>query len=1018
MQKLMPALLTFFLCCLYIGLLHAQKWQGQVFANHVPIPSIIINKTQHQQTFSEYDGYFKLRAKIGDSISVQYYQHVGRSLGPRFYMTTGWADLPQDTNFTWQGQDSIFLVYPEAQFCATGVIYKPLSDKSTHFNNLGSRHKYHPYQLIQGKIPGVVISRPGGDPNYDYQVQIRGLHSAIYKGFSYFPTANGYNEQFNLGQPLVVVDDIPGVSINSIDPRDIANIEVLKDAASLAAYGMRGANGVIKIETNRADPYTRGLDYSTSLSIDQAVNPDRGIDAATYRRLINGPFQGANRDLGATNDWYQLISRTGISQSHNLAVHGMALKTPYRLSATFREVNGIAQKSGFDQINTLLNFQKVVLKGKGNLTGLFAFNQRNSTEVNPDVFRTATLMNPTAPIFNDTAALTGSYYQPRVFALSNPLAMLNWESHENAFQTFTAGLNGSFLLFSNIYGSFNTSFQHNRDTYGWASSDRTFGGYGGFSSWEERKLAHWYLNAQLARTFYFKNQHLLVEMGYGTQTWNGRGVHREGISTSQNLISYRPLIDVQGKPAFLTHDDPYRESDAMPALFSQFQYTLRERWFAQGSLRREGFTRLGNQKWVTYPSLAIGGKLISGAKLINELRVRLAYGVTGNIPPKNHATELLILPNNPVYINGEFKPGIYYPFVPNPNLQAEQRRELNLGFEAELFKQRLQVYLDVYQSHSSNLLWQYTTYTEVPSTDILYSNVHFENRMELSNRGIEIQLNLAAVQNSKITWQTNLSIAHNRTKLESPFPSNTPGQTINSIEAGSPGSPGLCCTNLQLLENGQAIGEFYGQISDGIDANGQWKLRDLNGDNHPDPTRDRARLGNAQPDLTFGWGNNLQWKQFSAQVFWRGALGHHLMNLFDLFYSNPQRLKEFAGYNIPEIALSPAFANLRSSYSPISSYFVQNASFLRLDNLSIAYRFSKKMLKKQDFILSLSVQNLFTVTSFRGNDPEVRLSNVGTPLLPGLVNPNYSGNQGNLNVLDRGRYPLTRSFTIGARLIL
>lgn len=1017
MQKLIPSLYVLFLCLLCSGLLQAQNWKGRVFtANKTTTSAIITNKTQHKQTFSEADGQFKLKAKIGDSISVQFFQQAGgRSLGPRFSVTTGWSGLPKDTSFIWQGQDSVFLSDPDFDFCAMGVIMKPISDKNTHFQYLGPRSHYHPYQLIQGKIPGAVISRPGGDPNYDYQVQIRGLHSAIYKGFSHFPTANGYNEQFNLNQALVVVDGFPGVNINSIDPQDIASIEVLKDAASLAAYGMRGANGVVKIQTERADQYTRGIEYSTFLSIDQAKNPDRGIDAATYRRLTatNGTFQGVNRDLGANNDWFKLISRTGLSQAHNLVVHGMALKTTYRLSANFREVNGVAQKSGFDQVNTLLNFQKVVLKGKGNINGLIAFNKRNSTEVNPDVFRSAALMNPTAPIFNDTSGLAGLYYQPNVFALSNPLAVLNWQSNENTFQTTTAGLNGHFLLFSKIYGTIHTAFQHNRDTYGWASSERTFGGYGGFSSWDERKLAHWYLNAQLSRTWYLKNQQILVQTGYTRQHWNGRGVFREGISTAQNLISYRPLIDVQGNPAFLTRNDPYRESDAMPALFTQVLYTFKDRWFAEASIRREGFTRLGKEKWATYPALTIGGKILWGTKLIDELRMRISYGVTGNIPPKNHATELIVLPGGPVYVNGEFKPGIYYPFVPNPNLRPERRRELNLRLEAELFDQHMQVYIDLYKSYSSDLLWQYNTATE--ST---FSNAYFENRMEMSNQGVEIWLNLEPTKYSKVDWRVTLNLAHNLSTLESPFPSNVPGATISSQAAGYPGSPGFCCTQLQLLENQKPIGQFYTYQAEGIDNNGQWKIGDLNGDKLINEATDRTITGVAQPTLTLGLGNTLGWKNFTLNVFWRGAFGHDLLNVFNLFYANPQRLKDTPGYSIPEVALSPRFAKLRSNTTPVSDYFVENASFLRLDNLSIAYDFPQSVQKKQHLSLYLRAQNLLTISSFTGNDPEVRLSNVGTPLLPGIVNPNYSGSNRDLNIFDRGRYPITQTLVFGATLKL
>lgn len=1021
MQKLMPKQLLFFLYLLCSASLSAQNWKGQVImvyenGDKNTFPAIINNKNQNKITFAEDDGRFRIKAEIGDTIYIHPIGKFQVSVGYRFSSPAFYTTVPGDTSFVWKGQDSIYLPVSVPEISEEISVPKPISiytqKLTTNAFSLGNF--YNPYQLIQGKIPGVVISRPGGDPNYDYQVQIRGLHSAIYTSFANLPTSNGYNQQFNLDQPLVVVDGAPGWSLNSIDPQDIASIEVLKDAASLAAFGMRGANGVINIQSKKGAIHSRGIEYSTYLAMDMATKPDRGIDAATYRSLIKGTFQGVNRDLGANNDWYKLISRTGFSQAHNLALNGSKQSSSYRLALNFREVNGVAKKSGFDQLNALLNVQKQLQNGRGNISGLFAFNRRSTAEVNPDVFRTAALMNPTAPIFADTPALSGNYYQPNVFGLSNPLSILNWQTFENSYQTLSAGVNAQVELPAKIRGEIHSAFQHNLDTYGWAYSERNYGGYTGFNSWKESKLAHAYFNAQLSRGWNWNQNNLKALVGYSYQRWDGRGVWREGASTSENLISYRPLIDLTEKPDHVDRDTPYRESDVMPAWYAQARYTFKRRWFAQTTWRREGFTRLGANKWANYPSITVGGVLVQRGRLINELRMRAGYGVTGNLPPKNYATKLIVQTNGePIYSNGEFKPGIFYPFVPNPNLQAEQRRELNLGFDLELLSQRMQLYIDLYKSHSSQLLWQYSTST----TSAAFSNNFFENRMEMSNQGIEIQLHLAAINEPDLTWRSNLSLAHNRTKLESPFPT---GQNTdnNTLMAGSPGSPGFCCAMLQLLENQQNIGQFYGYRSEGISNSGQWIIQDLNGDDRVSELNDRTYIGNAQADLTFGWDNHLRWKNLSLNMFWRGAVGHDLMNVFNLFYANPQRLKEISGHSIPQVALSPEFSKLRSSTGYISDYFVQNATFFRLDNLSIAYDFTKNPQKEHNLQIYLSAQNLFTLTSFSGNDPEVRLSNIGAPLLPGIVNPNYGGNVRNLNFLDRGRYPITQTLVVGAKLKL
>lgn len=1017
-------LCTFFVSLLLLasGHLFAQEWQGLILKqydqfNPQPTSAAIFNKTQNKRTYSDEHGAFRVKASVGDSITidnhVQYHQEI-----PDFRFTIGFGSdyKIKDTTFIWKGQDTIFLPVILPELVEDGHRIRLLTDKQqilkSKYFNPGNR--FDPYQLIQGKIPGVVVTRPGGDPNYAYQVQIRGLHSAIYNRFAYFPTATGYNEQFNLTQPLVVVDGLPGLALNSVDPQDIASIEVIRDVASLAEYGMRGANGVIVIQTKRGKTRSRGLEYSTYFAMDRASNPDLGISAATYRNLIgsNGKYQGVNQDLGATTDWYKSITRTGFSQAHNLALSGSSLSSAYRLAVNLRQVNGIAKKSDFDQVNALFNFQQDIAKGKGGLSGIFSISRRNTSEVSPDIFRNAALMNPTAPIRSDTG-----YYAPRLFGLYNPVALQEQNTYENAYQTITAGLTGYWKLFKGVVAKVQTGYQHNQDGYGWALAEKVPGGYSSNAAWEERRLRHWYLNGQLEGNWYWKKNTLQTKLGYVLQRWDGKGVDRQGLSFEYLKPSYRPLINYAGnEPGWLVDEKTYRESDEMPAIFGQAQYTFNGKWFVQGNLRREGFTRLGeSNKWALYPAVTLGGTLIQFKNPIDHLGIRLGYGITGNIPPKSHATHQLILPNgSTVFVDGQFKPGIYYPYIPNPNLQSEIRKEINLALDFTLFGERLQGQVQFYRSRSSNLLWQYPT-----SNGDGFSEQKFENAMALRNQGVEIQLNINAIQTRNLHWQSNLNFAHNRTILDASFPKSSPESISNQLTVGSPGSPGYCCLNLELLQDQKPIGQFYTTQTEGIGQDGQWKFKDVNGDGIYNEPTDKTVTGNAQPTLTLGWDNTIAWNRFSFNVFWRGAFGHDLLNVFNLFYANPQALKNNLGYSIPQVALSGDFSRLTVPFNPVSDYFVQNASFLRLENLSLAYDvpFAKPGSRKS-LNLYFSVQNLLTFTSFTGNDPEIRLSNLGAGLVPGLVNPNYFGIQRSLKDVDRGRYPLTRTLTIGAKLKL
>jgi TonB-dependent starch-binding outer membrane protein SusC len=274
-----------------------------------------------------------------------------------------------------------------------------------------------------------------------------------------------------------------------------------------------------------------------------------------------------------------------------------------------------------------------------------------------------------------------------------------------------------------------------------------------------------------------------------------------------------------------------------------------------------------------------------------------------------------------------------------------------------------------------------------------------------------------AIQAKDLHWQSNLSVSRNQTIFAATFPKINDFDNPNQLRLGSVGSPGYCCGNVQVIENQQPIGQFYTLQSEGINANGQWKNRDLNNDGVVNE-RDQTRTGNAQPALLLGWDNTLNWKRFSINVFWRGVLGHDQMNIFHLFYANPSNLSS-TSQNILEVALSGDFARLNAPFNPLSDYFIENSSFLRLENLSLGYDLPiANPQKKRKLHLYLSTQNLLTLTGFSGNDAEPRLINQNSPLIPGMVNANHWHLSRGLSWVDRGRYPLTRSLVLGARVKL
>jgi iron complex outermembrane receptor protein len=1015
------SLLLFFSFLLTLSL-HGQKWHGQVSDGKLSFPATIINHTRHKITFATSNGRFLIPAEKGDSITVKPHPYADGGLTELDYSKHFIYEGDYgDTTFIWSGQDSITFDSDRSNPLADSNVAlwtRPTFDKNQIIKekNFTPGNRYDPLQLIQGKIPGVVISRPGGDPNYAYQMQIRGLHSAIYPGFSNFSTTNGYNEQFGITQPLVVVDGMPGVALNTVDPQDIESVEVIRDAASLSTYGMRGANGAIQITTRKGELYKNGVQYSSYVAFDQASKPDLGISADTYRNLTGagGQYAGVGKDLGATTNWYAAISRPGFSHAHNLVLNGSSLKTAYRLSVNLREVNGIAKRSGLSQFNTLFNFQRTLGKNKGKLGGLFSITNRSTSEVNADIFRNAALFNPTAPVFSDTATRSGGYFQPNVYGLYNPVAQLDQQTFEKNYHTISAGLNWEQQFSRRLSSKVDIGYQYNREGYGWVQTpgvQYTTYEKTGSATWDERRLYHWYVNAGLKYEHDLNHGHLETELGYTQQNWQGRGLTREANFFNVTPPAYQPLItDNWRSKGWTIYEDRYQESDLMPAVYAKAKYVYQGNWFAQGSIRREGFTRLGDNKWANYPAVVVGGKIIQSKKIIDLLSFQLGYGETGNIPPKNYATHALLLPSNYVYSNGQYIPGIQFSGTPNTKLRPESRKEWNLGLYYHLLKNRVSGQIQFYRSRSSTLLWQYL-YKQIDGQ----FDAKFENLLALVNRGVEVQINVNVTGRSAISWIARLNFAHNRTLFDASFPVNVPGQSgENQLEVGNVGGPGFCCGGLQVIENKKPIGQFSTYQADGI-VNGQLQIRDLNQDGRL-TTEDKTITGNAQPALTYGWDNNLSWKRFSLNVFWRGALGHRLFNTFNLFYANPQILKT-PGYSIPAVALTKDFSALQNPTYSISNYFLEHASFIRLENLSLSYDlpFGKAAHQQKSIQFYVSVQNLLTISSFNGNDPEVRLSNFGTGLVPGIVNPNYFGYPRNFDYLDRGRYPLTQTWVFGLR---
>ncbi len=848
---------------------------------------------------------------------------------------------------------------------------------------LGNFH--HPWQILQGRIPGLIISRPGGNPLGLANVQLRGAHSIL-----------------GATEPLIVVDGLPGASLHTIDPMDIANIKVLRDAASAAMYGARGANGVIEITTRRGRA-TQALQvsYHGYAALENTTRLPDVLSADTYRRLANDaafPHGNPTYDLAQSTDWAQEITRTGLSQGHHLALAGGYEDTRYRLSLNFRNVNGVATGSGFNQGNALLNVSQGLFKNKLQLHLGGGLTQRHFTDINKDIFYYAALMNPTTPV-RDNNAPFGGYYQPVVFDLTNPVALLEQIQDKGRHTIANLNLGATWQIFAGLDARIRYSTQQQDYERDYTATENAFPlGQGNFTNRSVAKLSNQFFEAALTYQYQHKDHSLRLTGGYAWQDWTndiGAGTNYDLRTLGITLQNVPWPVNKQGAP------QAYKTTTALAAFFGNAQYTYRDWLTASVSVRREGSSRFGdNYRYGSFPAVGAGLDFARLAKLdfAERLNLRAGYGIAGNLPTDGIFANRIFRQRGTVFYNGEFIPAYGPGNNANADLKWEERREFNIGLDFLSANQRLSASLDFYNGRSNDLIYSYF----VPTPPHFFER-QYENMIDFANHGLEIMLWAAPVRKERFAWEIGFNLGADRTSVDAIRPSK--GDPVNSIiPAANLGAAGCCFTEVTELRPGQPLGRFVAwEVAS--TAGGFSQPRDRNGDGLI-TAADFVTTGNGLPRFTYGITNSLRLGAFDLNFLLRGASGHSMVNLHRFALRDPAN---FSRYNLHAAALEPASV---PATMPIDRRFVENASFIRLENLVLSWRVLQKdtggIASLQPYV---AVQHLFTLTNYSGPDPDVRLSNgqVGenffnpNPLLPGLD--------------TRMVYYPTRTFAIGVQAV-
>jgi iron complex outermembrane receptor protein len=864
------------------------------------------------------------------------------------------------------------------------------SVKSDEFNK-GSVQS--PVALIQGKVSGLSISKPGGDPNGDYNIRLRGMSTI----------------GANLG-PLVIIDGVIGGDLNNVDPNDIESINVLKDGSAAAIYGTRGSSGVILVQTKRGKKGTAVVDYNVYTTAEMVAKNTNVMNAAQWRAM--SAEVGLGTDFGGNTDWFKAIEQTAISQAHNISMSGGSDKTSYRASVNYRDNQGIMITTGNQMLNGRINLTQKALDDKLTLDVNIGATQNNKQLGHNDAFRYASIYNPTAPVTSTDPAYTqyGGYFQQVLFDYYNPVAILKLDTQNQKDRLLNMSIKGTYEIVKGLsidaFYSFQTSNKHRSE---YMSKYDYFGGMNrnGLATVQddnsESKLfettAHYMGDVT-------SSLNLSVLGGYSYQEFvNDESYLQAGNFLTDNF-TYNNLaaaLDWKNGRGTITS---FKNSEKLIAFFGRVTANLNNTWFITASARYEGSSRFGSaNKWGLFPAIGGGADL---SKLINidfidNLKLRVNYGITGNRPNDSYLSLLRLGPQGNFYYNGSFVPGYSPVSNANTDLKWEKKGEFDAGFDFSLFNSKLSGSFDFYTRTTTDLLFQY----QVPVPPNLF-NQAWLNLGKIKSSGLELSLNYNVVKkadfNYSITLTPSYILDNTLVSLSGKF--NGADLNYGRQELGDMGSPGQNGTPVAVVEEGKPLGQILTYVYEGIDASGKFIFKDVNNDGSISAA-DRTVTGNGLPKFLIGFGNTLSYKNWDLNVFFRGVFGHDLVNSFRAFYEVPAYI---TSYNLPKTTTDLRSADgtlLAVTSGTVSSKYVEKGDFVSLDNVALGYNFSlPKSSAFSKIRLYVAGNNLFYITKYTGVDPN-----------PRYIDPE-TGNSPLITGMDRrNTWFRTRSVTFGANFV-
>jgi len=825
---------------------------------------------------------------------------------------------------------------------------------------------------IQGKVAGLTITTSTGDVTAEQSMRLRGTSSLT-----------------GSSEPFVVIDGVPGLSLNSVAPQDIESISILKDASAAAIYGSRSASGVILITTKKGTQDRTTVDYNVYGAVDIVSNKPDVLTAAEYRQWAeDNDVDISVFDKGANTSWFDEIMRTGLSQNHDLSVSGAGKSNSYRVSVSYLDQEGVMKDNYLKRINTRFSVNQKALKDHLDLTLSGGLNQRDYQETYTYNFVLAYNVVPTIPVYN----ADGSWWDSDEYDQGNPLRNIEYNMRPRKTGMFFVNGKATLKITKDLSAGINYYKERESRDYGIYYDSRTRAGRAsnGTASREARTYDKSLFEATVNYARRFGKNDFNILGGYSYEDFHYQQAFAQNRYFVTNLFGFNNLAAGE---QLLTGDV---SSDAnmykLISFFGRINYSFADRYIISAALRRDGSSKFGpNNKWGTFPSVSAAWRIIdepfmsSLTNVIDELKLRVGYGISGNQSGLNPYQSLSLYGSTGLYYdNGAWHSAYSVSQNPNPNLKWESTGQFNIGVDFSLFEARINGTIEYYNRKTKDLLYSYP----VPSPPYMYTTM-VANVGSMENKGLEITLNGDIIRKSNFRWTVSVNAAHNENQI---LKLSNDEFTTSVIKTGSAWVRGGSSNTTHIVQEGYQVGQFYGPRCLGIDDAGKYIIDDMVDGVAGFTVSDYTYIGKAQPKLTYGINNLLTYKNLELSFFFRGVMGNDVLNFSKMSYANLQWLP---GANCLKVAL-----DMGLKQSPFyNSYYIEKGDFLRLDNLTLGYSLlPKDLLGVSRIRVYATTHNLITFTKYKGVDPEVSMSGLD----PGIEGREY--------------YPKSRTYILGVNV--